>query len=173
MGGRGSSGARGGGGNIIKEGSDKFGKPGLYEVYKAGDLSAPNGMVFLSASYGEASNYGKDQGYGSKNIDTYQIQLSNPLVVRGDTDGEMLKSAWETLHPNKEYPKGPMTSSKWQRLDKQNASALAKSPFDSIIYLKKSGRHEVQVPKSRVSELKKTKSDRHSGKFYTYENKWI
>ena len=111
-----------------------------------GGLSAPNGMIFLSASFGEASNYGRES---NKNIDTYHIKLNNPLVVTGSTDGEMLKNAWEKLHPGKPYPKGPMNSKKWQTRDRENASALSKSSYDAIIYKKSSGRHEVQVSKKR------------------------
>ena len=172
MGGRGSSGDRAKN-SIISFNSKDYGNPGIYEVYRAGDLSAPNKMIFLSASYGEASNYGKDKGYGAKNIDTYHVEISNPLVVKGDTDGELLRNAWISLHPNQQYPKGAMNDSKWQRLDRQNAEALKTSRYDAIIYLKKSGRHEVQIPKYLSNKLKLIKSDRHSGKFYTYDNRWV
>lgn len=168
MGGRGSfSGKRSG---LITGGSSNYGAPGTYEVYRSGDLSAPNKMIFLSTSFGEASNYGKEQ---NKNIDTYHIKLNNPLVVTGSTDGEMLRNAWEKLHPGKSYPKGPMTSKKWQTRDKENASALSKSSYDAIIYKKPSGRHEVQIAKKDVNRLVKTKTTKHSGKFFTYDNRWI
>ena len=168
MGGRGSSSNKSSG--IIKNTSDNYGKPGTYEVFRTGNLSAPNVMIFLSASFGEASNYGKDS---KTDIDTYHIKITNPLVVSGSTDGEMLKNAWEKLHPGKSYPKGPVTSKKWQSRDKENATALSKSPYDAIIYKKSSGRHEVQISKKDAGRLIKTKTTKHSGKLYTYDNRWI
>jgi hypothetical protein len=168
MGGRSSfSGKQSG---LITSSSSNYGVPGTYEVHRSGDLSAPNKMIFLSASFGEASNYGKES---NKNIDTYHIKLNNPLVVNGSTDGEMLRNAWEKLHPGKSYPKGPMTSKKWQTRDKENASALSKSSYDAIIYKKPSGRHEVQITKKDANKLVKTKTTKHSGKRYTYDNRWI
>lgn len=168
MGGRGSfSGKQSG---IITSGSSNYGAPGTYEVHRSGDLSAPNKMIFLSASFGEASNYGKES---NKNIDTYHIKLNNPLVVNGSTDGEMLRNAWEKLHPGKSYLKGPMTSKKWQTRDKENASALSKSSYDAIIYKKPSGRHEVQIAKKDANRLVKTKTTKHSGKRYTYDDRWV
>ena len=168
MGGRGSfSGKQSG---IITSSSSNYGAPGTYEVHRSGDLSAPNKMIFLSASFGEASNYGKES---NKNIDTYHIKLNNPLVVNGSTDGEMLRNAWEKLHPGKSYPKGPMTSKKWQTRDKENASALSKSSYDAIIYKKPSGRHEVQIAKKDANRLVKTKTTKHSGKMYTYDDRWV
>lgn len=168
MGGRGSSSGRSTG--VITSSSSGYGKPGLYEVYRSGDLSAPNGMVFLTASFGEASNYGHSS---QRDIDTYQIYLSNPLVVEGPTDAAMLRNAWIKLHPGKEYPKGPITDKKWQARDRQNASALSKSNYDGIIYKKSDGRHEVQISKKDVNKLKKVRSTKHSGKFYTYKGEWI
>lgn len=93
-------------------------------------------------------------------------------MVSGSTDGEMLKNAWEKLHPGKSYPKGPVTSKKWQSRDRENASALSKSPYDAIIYKKSGGRHEVQISKKDANKLNKIKTTKHSGKFYTYDNKW-
>ena len=168
MGGRSSSSGKQSG--LITISYSNYGATGTYEVYRSGDLSAPNKMIFLSASFGEASNYGKES---NKNIDTYHIKLDNPLVVTGSTDGEMLKNAWEKLHPGKSYPKGPMSSKKWQTRDKENASALSKSSYDAIIYKKPSGRHEVQISKKDAGKLTKTKTTKHSGKFYTYDNRWI
>lgn len=60
MGGRGSYSGKNN--QIIREGSDNFGGAGTYEVFRAGDLSAPNGMIFFTTSFGEASNYGKTSG---------------------------------------------------------------------------------------------------------------
>lgn len=156
--------------NLITQGSSDYGSPGLYEVHRSGDLSAPNGMIFLSASFGDASNYGKDT---NGNIDTYQIQLNNPLVVTGDTDVAMLRKAYSILNPDRRLPTGGITSKKWQQMDKQNASALNKSQYDGIIYKKNNGRHEVQISKKRVNELKQTKTTKHSGKLYDYKGDWI
>lgn len=127
-------------------------------------------MVFLSASFGEASNYGRSE---KKNIDTYHIKLDNPLVVEGPTDAALLKNAWEKLHPGKQYPKGPINSKKWQARDKQNASALSKSSYDAIIYKKSNGNHEVQIAKKDSGKLIKTKSTKHSGKLYDYKGDWV
>lgn len=173
MGGRGSYSGKNN--QIIRESSDNFGSAGTYEVFRSGDLSAPNGMIFFSTSFGEASNYGKSHGDSpNKDIDTYHIKINNPLVVTGSTDVEMLRNAWEKLHPGKQYPKGPIDSKKWQKADKQNAKALLDSPYDAIIYLKPKGRHEIMIPKKQADkQLNKVKTTKHSGKFYNYKDEWV
>lgn len=110
----------------------------------------------------------------NKNIDTYHVKLNNPLVVTGSTDAEMLRNAWEKLHPGEPYPnKGPITSKQWQKTDKQNAKALLDSEYDAIIYLKPKGRHEIQIPKKQSDKLNKVKTTEHSGKFYNYKDEWV
>lgn len=154
MGGRGgSSGMQGG---LLTNKSPDFGRPGTYELYRTGDLTAPNGMIFLSASALESTGYQHDR----VSLEQYQIDIKNPLVVSEDTDRNNVIAAWKALHPG-EDPKiktSGLPARKWQQMDKQNAKALEKSDYDAIIYKKADGKHEVQIPKSSADRLTKKNS---------------
>lgn len=171
MGGRGSSSAAGG--NLITDESTNFGAPGTYELYRAGNLDAPNDMIFLSASLGETLAYARSSSVNT--MERYQIDIKNPLIVSEDTDRNNVIAAWKALHPG-EDPKiktSGLPAKQWQRMDKQNAKALESSPYDAIIYKKANGRHEVQIPKSSASKLKMDKSIKYPNMVYNSENRWF
>lgn len=165
MGGRGSN----SGSSLVTEYSSDYGKPGTYELYRVGNLDAPNGMIFLSASPDETALYsfGRDKSTG-KNADSfeqYQLKIKNPLVVEEGSDRDNVIAAWKALHPGQDpgLKTSGLPARKWQQMDKQNAKALADSPYDAIIYKKSNGNHEVQIPKSSAESLKKTNSYKYSG----------
>lgn len=171
MGGRGSSSVAGG--NLITDESANFGAPGTYELYRAGNLDAPNGMVFLSASLGETLAYARSSDVNT--MERYQLDIKNPLIVSEDTDRNNVIAAWKALHPG-EDPKiktSGLPARKWQQMDKQNAKALESSPYDAIIYKKANGRHEVQIPKSSVDKLKIDKSIKYPDMVYNKDNRWF
>lgn len=151
MGGRGSS-----TGGLVTNESSNFGRPGTYELYRTGDLTAPNGMIFLSADALESTGYQHDR----VSLEQYQLNIKNPLVVSEDTDRNNVIAAWKALHPG-EDPKiktSGLSAKKWQQMDQQNAKALEKSDYDAIIYKKADGKHEVQIPKSSANRLTKKNS---------------
>lgn len=139
----------------ITDTSSDFGKPGNYVVYRNGVINR-NGMIFLSPKKETADTYSSQHDEG--NTSQYEVQISNPLVVKGETDGECLRNAYEALHPGSEL-KGPMTESKWVSTDKKNAAALDKGVggHDSILYIRNGKPWEVQISaKKAKSELQKT-----------------
>lgn len=174
MGGRGSTSGRGG---LITENSPNFGQPGTYELYRVGNLDAPNGMIFLSASPEEVTRYAfarekipaaDGNGYtirDAESFEQYQLDIKNPLVVNESSDRDNVIAAWTALHPG-EDPKvrtSGLPARQWQRMDRQNAQALENSEYDAIIYLKPNGTHEVQIPRSSVGSLRRTNSYAYSG----------
>lgn len=174
----------GGSSGLLTDESSDFGKPGTYELYRAGELDAPNGMIFLSASLGESNDYAQYRTItnpdGSKRLDPlssierYKLDIKNPLVVSEDTDRNNLVAAWKALHPGQD-PKlktSGMPARKWQQMDRQNAKALENSDYDAIIYKKPNGRHEVQIPKSSRDSLKLTKKVNRPGISLGKDGKW-
>lgn len=152
---------------LLTDKSPDFGRPGTYELYRSGGMDAPNGMIFLSASPAETSKYVHEED-GRTTFEQYQVNIKNPLVVSEDTDRNNVIAAWKALHPG-EDPKiktSGLPAKKWQQMDKQNAKALENSEYDAIIYKKANGRHEVQIPKSSGSSLKKTNSYDSKGMFH-------
>lgn len=159
-------------GGLLTDKSPDFGKPGTYELYRAGELNAPNGMIFLSASLGESMEYGSAGNHST--VERYQIDVKNPLVVSEDSDRNNLIAAWKALHPG-EDPKvktSGMPAKKWQQMDKQNAKALEKSDYDAIIYKKPNGRHEVQIPKSASNNLTLKKKINRPDLIYNKKGEW-
>lgn len=124
--------------NLITGTSSNFGKSGVYELYRAGNLSAPSGMVFLSASPEESASYAY-MGIKTKNADgngyrvqslesveQYHVEINNPLVVNESSDRNNVIAAWSALHPNQD-PKvrtSGLPARQWQRMDRQNAQVL-------------------------------------------------
>lgn len=139
----------------ITDTSSDFGKPGNYVVYRNGAINR-NGMIFLSPKKETADTYSSQHDEG--NTSQYEVQISNPLIVKGETDGECLRNAYEALHPGSEF-KGPVTESKWVSTDNKNAAALDKGVggHDSILYIRNGKPWEVQISaKKAKSELQKT-----------------
>lgn len=164
MGGRGSTSAASG---LITDQSSNFGQPGVYRLYRAGNLDAPRGMVFFDASFDEASWYSYrplNLKSAPDTVEEYDLQISNPLYVQADSKADAVLQAWKTLHPEGDPKvkiktqdgKTTMNSTDWQKIDKQNAKALEKSGYDAIVIQDGSGHHEVQVHKSSVRNLKAT-----------------
>lgn len=163
MGGRTSSSGMGGG--LITNRSADFGKPGTYELYRAGNLDAPNGMIFLDSAFDEASWYvtnpiSKSQPH---TVEEYQLQIESPIYVHAKDKATAVLEAWRHLHPGEEPKvkisqrdgKTHMSGTDWQKIDRQNARALAKSGHDAIIITDDDGHHEIQIHKSSASRLTK------------------
>ena len=153
---------------------------GTYELYRAGNLEAPNGMIFLTTSPEEAAQYAfsgtktkvESGGYISemhKSIEQYSLNIKNPLVVDEGTDRNNIIKAWQILHPGEDakIKTSGLPAKQWQRMDKQNAKALENSPYDAIIYKKPDGKQEIQIPKSAVNSLKQTNSFKYDGQTYS------
>ena len=144
-------------GKITMESSD-FGKPGTYVVYRNGEMGN-KGMLFLSPKKETADSYASLHGGG--NTHEYEIDIKNPLVVRGESDGECLLKAYNALHPDKPK-KGPLDEKKWQALDKANSSAIGgKKEYDAIIYITNDKPKEVQIPAKEASRAV------HTGEYTT------
>lgn len=171
MGGRGGSSGISGAG-LITDQSSNFGSPGTYELYRSGNLDAPNGMIFLSASLGESMKYGETQHQGT--VERYQLDIKNPLVVSESSDRDNVIAAWKALHPGEDpgIKTSGLPAKKWQQMDKQNAKALADSPYDAIIYKKADGRHEVQIPKSSSNALVLKKKIDRPNLTYNKNGEW-
>lgn len=172
-------------GNLITESSSNFGHPGTYELYRAGNLNAPNGMIFLSASPAETARYafagvkiplegGSYTFKSHESFEQYQVEIKNPLVVSESSDRNNVIAAWKTLHPGQDpnIKTSGLPAKKWQQMDKQNAKALVDSPYDAIIYVKSDGRHEVQIPKQSVDKLKKTNSYKYNNQRMSSDGTW-
>jgi len=135
--------------------SDNFGEAGDYVVYRNGSIGS-SGMIFFSPKKEGADTY--SFAHGGSNTGEYEVHLEKPLVIRGETDVECIKKAYETLHPGKAV-KGPMTSAKWISCDKANASALNSGTdgYDSVVYIINGKPSEVQVSAKKAKKsVKKT-----------------
>lgn len=137
------------------------GKPGVYNLFRSGNLSAPNGMIFLAAKRREAEYYGT----AGRDLDTYQLEVKNPLVIDAGGDVEAVQKAWKALHPDKELKLGRngLQGNKWQQLDKQNSIALQKSGYDALMYRIDGEVKEVQIPGKQASRLDKKETTLHAG----------
>ena len=145
--------------NIIRGGHKDFGKPGKYEVYRSGDLKAPAGTIFTAAYKHVAHAYGDDEI--KQNVDTYHIDIKNPLVIEGSNAVDVLRKTYKHLF-GKEI-KEPLDSITWPNYDKKIANRLKNTKYDAII-TKEAGRAmEIQVPASRRGELNLVKSQTRSG----------
>lgn len=173
-------------GGLLTNESPDFGVPGRYQLYRAGNMDAPNGMVFLSASPEETATYAfsgvetKSPSGGKTwrmhdTFEQYEVDLKNPLVVSEGTDRDNVIAAWKALHPGQDpnVRTSGLPARKWQQMDKQNAKALQESPYDAIIYKKADGRHEVQIPKSQSNSLKKTNSYKYEGQLFNANGEWV
>ena len=135
--------------------SENFGEAGDYVVYRNGSIGS-SGMIFFSPKKEGADTY--SFAHGGSNTGEYEVHLEKPLVIRGETDVECIKKAYETLHPGKAV-KGPMTSAKWISCDKANASALNSGTdgYDSVVYIINGKPSEVQVSAKKAKKsVKKT-----------------
>ena len=139
------------------------GRPGTYRLYRSGDLSAPNGMIFFAAEPSEAEFYGEV----NRDMDAYELDVQNPLVIEANGDAQAVRLAWEALHPGKELKLGSRGldpgSGKWVQLDKQNASALNKSEHDAIIYKIDGKVKEIQIPGKQRDRLNKKDTREYLG----------
>ena len=139
----------------ITDTSDDFGQEGDYVVYRNGAISS-SGMIFFSPKKEGADTYAS--GHDNGNTSEYEVNLKNPLVIKGETDVECIRKAYEALHPGKKAS-DMMTASKWISYDKANATALNKgeSGHDSIVYVVAGKPKEVQITaKKAKSGLSKT-----------------
>lgn len=135
--------------------SENFGEAGDYVVYRNGSIGS-SGMIFFSPKKEGADSY--SFAHGGSNTGEYEVHLEKPLVIRGETDVECIKKAYETLHPGKAV-KGPLTSAKWISCDKANASALNSGTdgYDSVVYIINGKPSEVQVSAKKAKKsVKKT-----------------
>lgn len=133
--------------------SKDFGKPGSYVMYRTGAIGN-SGMLFFAPKKESADTYASlhDSKTGQ-----YTCDIKKPLIIRGTSDTECVKKAYEALHPGKiAIKKGTsLTSSKWISLDKQNATALPAFGYDALIYMIGEEPREIQIPAKEKSRLNK------------------
>lgn len=164
MGGRGSNGNRNRA--LITSESSNYGSPGVYEVYRVGDLSAPNGLIFLGADKTRTQLYYEGRSYRkSMKTETYIVDIKNPLVIRADDETQAVIQAYTTLNPDRKVPQTDAIGnlkggySTWQKLDKQNAKVLKSSGHDAIIYIIEGKGREVQLVGEDRKRLKLRKGN--------------
>ena len=136
--------------------SGDFGKPGRYVMYRQGNLGNGSMMFFAPRKEG-ADMYASGRLLGDEGpTGRYEVEIKNPLIIKGDGDVECVNKAYAALHPDS--PKRIMTPEQWKKADASNASALNKSDYDAIIYLINGAPAEIQVTKKRIKEIEKTGS---------------
>lgn len=138
------------------------GRPGTYTLFRSGDLSAPNGMIFLATQESEAEYYGAAE----RDLDVYNLDIKNPLVIDAQSDVQAVQEAWKRLHPGQDLSlgrAGTLTDKKWQQLDKQNSTALKKSDYDAVVYKVGGKVKEVQIPRQDSNRLNKVTTKQHPG----------
>ena len=118
---------------IIESGSQEFGKPGTYIVYRNGSHQTKRGFISFSDTSAGADKYAKD---GSK-TEKFSVTINNPYVSKGNTSIEAFKSAYKDLlgsepeiDPNKEK-----INDTWRKCDSAMAKYLLVKGYDSLIYL--------------------------------------
>ena len=104
---------------IIESGSQEFGKPGTYIVYRNGSHQTKRGFISFSDTSAGADKYAKD---GSK-TEKFSVTINNPYVSKGNTSLEAFKSAYKDLlgsepeiDPNKEK-----INDTWRKCDSARA----------------------------------------------------
>lgn len=133
--------------------SEDFGKPGTYIVYRNGAIGK-NGMLFFAPKKEAADSYASSHGNG--NTTEYEVQVKNPLVIRGVSDAQCVSQAYNILNPDKPM-KGPMTSAKWIKADKANAAKIGEGKeYDAILYEVDGKPQELQIPAKSAASLKQT-----------------
>lgn len=135
----------------------------------AGDRNTTS-RYLREAKTGSTVSYTETDPYDRSDTRTVTYTKIGPDTWKGkDTDRNNVIAAWKALHPGKDpnIKTSGLPARKWQQMDKQNAKALADSPYDAIIYKKADGRHEVQIPKSQSDSLKKTNSYKYGGQRFS------
>lgn len=151
--------------------SDDFGSPGEYVAYRNGNVGS-SGMVFFAPKKEGADSYAFAHNYG--NTGEYSVTMSKPLVIRGNSDVDCIRQAYNTLHPDSPV-KGDITSSKWISCDKKNATALNSGVggYDGIVYIINGKPSEIQVSakkaKKDVTKTGEYTTTEWSRLGYTYE----
>ena len=136
--------------------SPDFGKPGKYVMYRQGNLGN-NSMMFFAPMKEGADLYASARSLGDEGpTGQYEVEIKNPLIIKGGGDSECINKAYAALHPDK--PKLVQNGSQWKKADAENASALNKSEYDAIIYIINGKPSEIQVTKKRIKDVKKTGS---------------
>lgn len=147
-----------------------FEKGGTYSIYRAGEPNSKSPLVFFTPSKDDAYYYSLFSDREEGKFDEYEISYSSPLVVSGTTDRERLKTAWQVLHPEDELkPQEVMSTAQlakwWQRLDRQNATALKKQGYDALVLKDSKTNKVVEVQLlAKTAKMKKNRS-------VTYKNK--
>lgn len=133
--------------------SGEFGQAGTYVVYRNGAIGN-KGMLFFSPKKETADSYAFDHGDG--NTTEYEVQVKNPLVIRGVSDASCVSRAYRTLNPDKPMS-GSMTEAKWKRADKANAAKIGEGKeYDAILYEVNGKPHELLLPAKDSSRLQVT-----------------
>lgn len=133
--------------------SEDFGKPGVYVVYRNGDIGK-SGMLFFAPLKEAADTYANMHGDG--NTGEYEVQIKNPLVINGVSDAQCVSQAYKTLNPDKPM-KGPMTQAKWVKADKANAAKIGEGKeYDAILYVIDGKPAELQIPAKSAPKFQKT-----------------
>lgn len=143
----------------ITIGSDQFGSPGDYVVYRNGEVGS-TGMIFFSPKKESADSYASLHNSG--NTGEFNVQISNPLIIKEKTDVACIRKAYNVLHPNSPFS-GELSPSKWVSLDKKNAAALNNGVggYDSIIYYVDGTPSEVQIT-AKSAKKKATKTGEYT-----------
>lgn len=119
-----------------------------YTLYRSGDLSAPNKMLFFSPDRSVADSYSNGRKIGE-----YQVKISNPLIINATNDVNAILQITKKLQ-GKDVETYDLDGDKWQKLDKRNAEILKKSPYDAI-FIKQDGKiKEVQIAKDQFRGIK-------------------
>lgn len=119
-----------------------------YTLYRSGDLSAPNKMLFFSPDRSVADSYSNGRKIGE-----YQVRINNPLTIDAINDVDAILQITKKLQ-GKDVETASLDGDKWQKLDKRNAELLKKSPYDAI-FIKQDGKiREVQIAKDKFRGIK-------------------
>lgn len=130
---------------LIRPGHPDFGKPGRYEVFRSGDLSAPNGTIFTTPDVEHAREYADTD---DDKVDTYNVNIKNPLVIEGESDVDILKKTYKKLF-GRDFGDKILDSITWPKYDAMISRRLSKSKHDALITISGGRGREIQIPKSK------------------------
>lgn len=125
--------------SVIEAGSNDFGKPGTYLLFRNGVDKTLRGLISFSDHYQGADIYkNSDNPLPTKK---YLVKIKNPLVINGQTSVGAFRMAYRTIlgkEVNLDNPKKTINDM-WRAADKQMAAGLKNAGYDALIY---------KVPKS-------------------------
>lgn len=151
---------------IIRAGSPDYGKPGQYEVFRSGNMNAPNGMIYTAPTFGGANTYANTGKVERKTVERWNVNIKNPLVIEGRSDVENLKLTYKALF-GKDFGDKPLDEKTWQKYDAMFARKLNKfsNKYDAIITKINGEPREIQLPKEKALM-------RQTGSYNRYDMEW-